>query len=222
MPRKARIVLEDVPHHITQRGNNQQDVFFVDDDRTAYLEFLKDNSQKFGLDVLAYCLMTNHIHIIAIPRRDDSLAKALGRTHLRYAQYVNRLHERSGHLWQNRFFSCPVQGHYLWKTIQYIENNPVRAGIAATAADYRYSSADAHIQGYDPLLVLDMDWWRDNWQGDWSDYLTGFLELECIREIKTATNRGRPLASDSFLSKVEKLTGRRLRPLPVGRPREKE
>jgi putative transposase len=221
MPRKARIVLEDVPHHITQCGNNQQYVFFVDDDRMAYLELLKEHSQKFGLDLLAYCLMTNHVHIIAIPRRPDSLSKAIGRTHLRYTQYVNWLHKRSGHLWQNRFFSCPVHGKYLWKTIQYVENNPVRAGIVADAGDYKYSSAAAHISCRDPQLVVNMDWWQDNWQGDWSDYLAGLLESEDIRQIKVATSRGRPLASDSFLSKVEKLTGRRLRPLPVGRPKKR-
>ena len=91
MPRIARRVIEDIPHHITQRGNNKQDVFFVDDDRTAYLEILKKQSDQYGLTVMGYCLMANHIHLIAVPHKADSLAKAVGRTHFIYTQYINRL-----------------------------------------------------------------------------------------------------------------------------------
>ena len=108
MPRIARIVISDVQYHITQRGNNHQDIFFVDDDRQVYLEFLKKQADRFGLEVQGYCLMTNHIHLIATPHNEDSLAKAIGITHLLYTQYINRMHRRSGHLWQNRFYSCPL------------------------------------------------------------------------------------------------------------------
>src|SRR5580658_9625112 len=105
MPRTARIVLPAVPHHTTQRGNNRQDVFFVDDDRLAYLKVLQRQSARYGLKIVGYCLMTNHVHLIVVPEHADSLAKAIGRTHWLYAQYVNKLHGRSGHLWQNRFYS---------------------------------------------------------------------------------------------------------------------
>ena len=94
MPRTARIVIPGVAHHVTQRGNNHQDVFFVDDDRRVYLELLRDHAERFGLSILGYCLMTNHVHLIAIPDDFDSLAKAVGRTNFRYAQYVNRLHDK--------------------------------------------------------------------------------------------------------------------------------
>ncbi len=220
MPRKGRIVLDGVPHHITQRGNNQQDVFFVDDDRIVYIELLKKHSQLFGLDVLSYCLMTNHIHIVAIPQTADSLAKAVGRTHLLYTQYINRMHKRSGHLWQNRFFSCPIGDSYVWQTIQYVENNPVRAAMCEQAIDYKHSSAKAHIEGFDPLFAVSMRWWRNNWQGKWSEYLSNQVEDEYARKLHVATSRGRPLANDSFMSKIEKITGRRLRPLPIGRPKK--
>ena len=113
MPRTARIAIRDVPHHITQRGNNRQDVFFVDDDRRVYLSLLKEQADKYGLEILGWCLMTNHIHLIGRPADEDSLAKALGRTHFRYTQYINRLHGRSGHLWQNRFYSCPLGREHL-------------------------------------------------------------------------------------------------------------
>ena len=221
MPRLARIVLKNVPHHITQRGNNQQDVFFLDDDRTVYLELLKEQSQRFGLDVLGYCLMTNHVHIIAVPRNDTALAKAIGRTHFLYTQYVNRMHKRSGHLWQNRFFSCPMDNQHLWKAMQYVETNPVRSGIVRKPWRYPYSSASPHIENADPLNLLDMKWWRiKSKQFDWKAILQKQMDKQDVGNIRLATTRGRPLATDSFLSKLEKTVGRRLRPLPVGRPKK--
>jgi REP element-mobilizing transposase RayT len=105
MPRVARIVVPGVPHHITQRGNNRQDVFFVDDDRRLYLGLLAKSAARYGLQVLGYCLMTNHVHLVAVPLTAESLAKALGRTDFVYTQYIARRHRRSGHLWQNRFYS---------------------------------------------------------------------------------------------------------------------
>ena len=106
MPRIARTIAVGYAHHITHRGNNRQDIFFVDDDRFVYLAILKEHCDKYGLDVFAYSLMTNHIHIVAVPRKEDSLAMAVGRTHLRYTQYINQMHKRSGHLWEGRFYSC--------------------------------------------------------------------------------------------------------------------
>ena len=113
MPRVARIVVPGMPHHITQRGNNRQDVFFIDADRSLYLTLLKEQSRRFGLSIIAYCLMSNHVHLVAAPRRADSLAKAVGRTHWLYAQAINRMHGRSGHLWQNRFHSCALDGEHV-------------------------------------------------------------------------------------------------------------
>ena len=221
MPRLARIVLKDVPHHITQRGNNQQDVFFVDDDRTVYLELLKEQSQRFGLDIYGYCLMSNHIHIIAVPRNKEALAKAVGRTHFLYTQYVNRMHNRSGHLWQNRFYSCPMDPPHLWKAMRYVETNPLRAKMVRKPWLYPYSSAGAHVDKFDPLNLLDMKWWkRASRNRDWKAALVSQMNKQDISSIRLATSRGRPLATDSFLSKLEKTVGRRLRPLPVGRPKK--
>ena len=107
MPRRARIVIPDIAHHITQRGNNKQDVFFVDDDREKFLYLLSEQSKRFAVLIDGFCLMTNHIHIIATPAHEDSLAKTMGRVNLLYSQYLNYMHGRTGHLWQNRFFSCP-------------------------------------------------------------------------------------------------------------------
>ena len=133
MSRVARIVVPGCPHHVTQRGNNGQDVFFVDDDRRVYLCLLGEQSERFGLTIDGYCLMTNHVHLIATPRETDSLAKAVGRTHWRYTQYVNRLHGRHGHLWQNRFYSCALDDVHFWSAMMYVERNAVRAALVRRA-----------------------------------------------------------------------------------------
>ncbi|MCU0914657.1 MAG: transposase [Planctomycetes bacterium] len=131
-------------HHITQRGNNRQDVFFVDDDRRVYLQLLQEQAGRYGLEVLAYSLMTNHVHLVAIPQAEDALAKAVGRTHFRYTQYLNRFHGRSGHLWQGRFYSCALEGRHVWTAIKYVELNPMRAKLCRRAWEYVWSSAAAH------------------------------------------------------------------------------
>ncbi len=117
MLRTARIVVPEVPHHITQRGNNKQDVFFVDDDRYIYLELLGMQGAKYGLHIAGYCLMTNHVHVIGTPAPEDALAKTLGRTHFLYTQYINCMHHRSGHLWQNRVYSCAMEDDYFLKAL---------------------------------------------------------------------------------------------------------
>ena len=160
MPRTARIVVPDVPHHITQRGNNRQDVFFVDDDRRVYLSILKEQSEKFGLEILGWCLMTNHIHLIGRPAGPESLAKALGQTHFRYTQYINKFHGRSGHLWQNRFFSCPLGRAHFWKALLYVEQNPLRAKMVRRPWRYPWSSAKAHVENSSDDALLNMAYWK--------------------------------------------------------------
>lgn len=223
MPRTARIAIVDVPHHITQRGNNRQDVFFVDDDRRVYLSILKEQSEKYDLEILGWCLMTNHIHFVARPARPESLAKSLGRTHLRYAQYINRLHGRSGHLWQNRFFSCPLGREHFWQALRYTEQNPVRAGVVRLAWKYAWSSAAAHISGEDTTGLLNLSYWRQiSAQVDWRQALEKVQAKEMVERIRLSTHTGRPLAGDSFISKLEKVLNKRLRPLPIGRPKKSE
>jgi putative transposase len=223
MPRVARIVIPNCPHHVTQRGNNRQDVFFVDDDRVTYLGLLREESEKQGLSVDGYCLMTNHIHLVATPRTRESLAKALGRTHFRYAQHVNRLHRRSGHLWQNRFYSCALDDDHYWTAMAYVEQNPVRARMVRRPWRYRWSSAAAHCgHGRDRSGLLDVERWRVALAGSaWEETLGQMLGEETLSAVRLNTHRGRPLGSDRFLAKIESLVGRRLRPLPVGRPPKK-
>ncbi len=221
MPRVARIVIPGCPHHITQRGNNRQDVFFVNDDRRVYLEILKAQAERFALTVQAYCLMTNHVHLIATPKSRESLAKAVGRTHWLYTQYVNRLHGRSGHLWQNRFYSCALDEQHFWTAMVYVERNPVRAKLVRAAWRYGWSSAAAHCGGRDGSGLLDLAaWGRLPRGGDWRDSLGKALQKDVLSKLRVWTHRGRPLGSDRFVAKLERALGRRLRPLPVGRPKK--
>ena len=125
MPRNARFVLADQPYHVTQRGNNRQDVFFSSDDRELYLDLVRDNLADAGVRVYAYCLMTNHVHWIVVPERGDSLAVLFRRVHGRYAQYLNVRRRRSGHLWQARYFSCVLSPAHLDVALCYVERNPV-------------------------------------------------------------------------------------------------
>lgn len=222
MPRKARIVIPGVAHHITQRGNNKQDVFFVDDDKEKFLGFLSEQSRKFGVVVDGFCLMTNHVHIIATPNKEDSLAKAMGRLNLLYSRYISHMHGRTGHLWQNRFYSCPLDTNHYFTALSYIEQNPVRAKMTRYPWTYRWSSAAFHIGRENEFVLLDKKRWQKQLSGlDWKKVLQSAMEKMDIDMLRVYCRTGRPLGSDKFISKLETVAGRRLRPLPVGRPREK-
>jgi putative transposase len=222
MPRAARIVIPGCPHHVTQRGNNRQPVFFVDADREFYLSTLAEQCQRFGLDIQAYCLMENHIHLVATPHQEDSLSKAVGRTNLYYTRYINRLHRRSGHLWQDRFFSCPLGEEHFWNALVYVERNPVSAGIARCPWQYRWSSARAHVQGTDKTSLLDLAEWpsRLGPNADWRDALRQPLDEKQVKALQRWSRLGLPLGSDSWISKLETALNRRLRPNPRGRPKK--
>jgi len=157
--------LPGVAHHVTQRGNNRADVFYVDDDRRVYPRLLGDGAQRYGLRIEGYCLMTNHVHVVGVPEREGSLALALGLANLRYTQYVNRMHGRSGRLWQNRFFSCPLDDAHRVAALCTIENNPVRAGMVKRPEDYAWSSAGCHCGGADPSGLLAASAWGREYPG---------------------------------------------------------
>jgi putative transposase len=221
MPRFARAIAVGCAHHITQRGNNRQDVFFVKEDRQVYLRLLAEEAGRHRLEVLGYCLMSNHVHVVAIPHAEDSLAKGIGRTHFRYSQYINRFHRRSGHLWQGRFYSCALDERHLWLALKYIELNPVRAHLCRRAWRYEWSSAAAHTGERVPVDVLDLRWWHRQFSPEaWRKELGEGLTEEQVARLRVRTRTGRPLGGDAFLSKLETLLGRRVRPLPVGRPKK--
>jgi putative transposase len=224
MPRIARITIPGVAHHVTQRGNNRQRVFRDDTDRRWYLQLLAEETQDHGLTVLAYCLMDNHVHLVAVPEREDSLALGLGRTHFRFTQIANRRRRGSGHLWQNRFFSCPVEGDHFWRALRYVERNPVRAGLVRRAWDYPWSSAAAHCgRGEDKSGLLDLAAWAQRTRRrDWRAELTWREVREEMETLRRHTQTGRPLAGAALLERWEADLGRPLQARPVGRPYKHE
>ena len=210
MPRIARVVIPGLPHHVTHRGNRGQTIFFGDDDRQRYLVFLLEYASRHGLDLWAYCLMTNHVHLLAIPRDEQSLARAVGRAHMMYSRWINSQRGWTGHLWANRFYSCPVEPTEAHVVARYIELNPVRAGMTARPDAYAWSSARAHCRGaIDPVLARE----RPDWGGgaSWRAWLTEAIEERETEGIRAAVNTGRPLGSSDFVIGLENNLGRRLR-----------
>ena len=161
--------------------------------------------------------MTNHVHLVAIPQQAHSLARGLGKTHQFYAQRFNRRYRRVGHLWQNRFFSCPLGRSHLEIVLAYADRNPVRAGLVGSAAGYPWSSAAAHRSGVDPSGVVDMEAWKQSGRGgDWGEFL-GRAEADASAPLlRSATLLGTPLGEPEFVARLEQASGRRLRPRPPG------
>jgi putative transposase len=217
MPRLARVVAAGVPHHVTQRGNNRQDVFLADSDRRSYLRLLREDSQHCGVRLLAYCLMSNHVHLVAVPDRPDSLARALRRTHSRYAQQFNRLYGHTGHLWQNRFFSCPLDRNHLLTALAYVELNPVRAGLVGQAQQFPWSSAREHIEGPTSETLLDWELWKEiPCCSGWAETMADGGGEAQQRYLRSATYAGLPCGGAEFVRTIERQFGRRLRPQKPG------
>jgi len=145
MPRSARVVFEGVVHHITQRGNYRQNIFEDSADRKKYIEFVSEYSRKYQMKIYAYCLMTNHVHFLAAPLRRDSLAMTFKYTNMRYSSYFNKKNRRSGHLWQGRYYSCPLHHDHALEALRYVERNPVRAKMVRLPWEYEWSSAREHV-----------------------------------------------------------------------------
>lgn len=220
MPRRPRFVEPGLPHHITQRGNNRETVFLSNSDRQLYLRIVKYRLDLHQIRPLAWCLMTNHIHLVAIPSTPESLGLALGQAHSQYALELNRVQDRVGHLWQNRFFSCSLEAGHLWRAIRYVELNPVRAQMVKEAWEWPWSSAAAHVNPGGRDILLDFEWAGDGeWNfPQWRTALGGREAEEDLAAIRRATQVGEPLGSAGFLERLESKTGRRLRVLKKGRP----
>jgi putative transposase len=196
MVRLARVVLPGFPHHITQRGNFGAQVFFGEEDYRLYLGLLSHYAPAAGVRILSYCLMPNHIHIVAIPARENSLEEGVGRVSQRYTQMVNTREGRRGHMWQDRYFSCPLEDAHLFRALRYVEHNPVRAGLVALPWEYRWSSANAHCGGTNYLRILDMAWWAEfPSAAEWRELLGTAESAEDLRLLRQHTASGRLLSN---------------------------
>jgi putative transposase len=220
MPRVARIIAAGYPHHITQRGNNRAAVFFDDEDRQTYLNLLLKYTLKYKVTIWAYCLMGNHIHLLAVPETDTGLARGIGLTNMLYTQYLNRKLNQSGRIWQNRFFSCIVESNqYLWSVARYIERNPVKTGLADTPLAYPWSSATAHVTGRHNQLLAEDSWLAPDERAGYAAFLDA-VDEETDDGIRRATRTGRPFGSEQFIDQLEFSLNQRLRPGAPGRPRK--
>jgi putative transposase len=204
---------------VTQRGNRRQDVFFCDDDRRRYLSWLIDYSLRYGLEILSYCLMTNHIHLVVIPQRRDSIARTLRITHIRHCQAVNAKFGWTGHLWQGRYFSTALDEAHLWAAARYVERNPVRAGIVSQAEEYTWSSAAFHLGKKEDRLIRSKTEWGRPLQ-DWREALAEPEDEEMVGLIRARTHCGFPCGNEAFVARLSEATGRQLILRPRGRPRK--
>ena len=221
MPRRARTVFANIPHHITQRGNRREDVFFTDNDRKQYLTWLKEYCDQHQVEILAYCLMTNHIHLVAVPANETGLQNALKPLHMRYAQRFNRQRGWTGRVWQGRYFSSPLDNSHLWAAIRYVERNPVRAKIVRKAENYPWSSAAGHCaKTRDNIITSNPSWWkRFSSMDDWPGWLAEGDEPEKLMLLRRNIEKGLPCGSDQFIKQLEQIAGYELLYRPVGRPK---
>lgn len=221
MPRIARAIAIGFPHHIIQRGNNKEKVFFEDEDRQKYLELLTKYSNKWECPILAYCLMNNHVHLLARPKIEEALYKTMQGVTLCYTQYINRKYEKTGRLWESRYNSCIVdREHYLWAVARYIEQNPKRAKIVKKEEDYPYSSATAHIKGKKDN-VLGEELFKANQRKDYAAFIRESITEEEMQRLKYATRTGRPFGDEGFIKRMEKKLDKRFILQKPGRPKGK-
>ncbi|MBD3272136.1 MAG: transposase [Elusimicrobia bacterium] len=208
MARIARIVVPGIPHHIIQRGNRRQNVFFSMDDKKAYLDYLINFAKPAGIQFWGYCLMSNHVHLIAVPERKDSLGIGLGEAHKRYTRMINFRNGWRGFLWEGRFKSYPMHEKHLYSTLRYIERNPVRAGIVTKAEDYPWSSARAHIYKFCDKLISSN--FAVSSIGNWRKFLQGDVAEEEKALIIQHLQTGRPHGDNQFIEQLSKTLGRDL------------
>lgn len=218
MPRTARLVIPGYPHHIVQRGNRRQPVFWDDNDRRSYLDLLNIHAKSAGIEFWAYCLMNNHIHLVAVPKHEKSFAIGLADVHVRYTRMINFREGWRGYLWEGRFKSHPLSEQHLYAAIRYVERNPVRAKIVSKAEDYPWSSARAHVKmKKDPLLA---PMFLADDITDWASYLREDDDTNHLRLFRQSVHTGEPAGDNSFIEHLENLIGKSLKkkkPGPKGK-----
>jgi putative transposase len=221
MPRQARAIFSGIPHLVTQRGNRNEPVFFDDEDRAAYLNWLQEYCAAHQVEVLAYCLTPHQVQFVAVPATDDSLQNVLKPLHMRYAQRVNRAHGWTGHLWQGRFLSSALDNAYLWAAVRYVERGKVPPGWVRRAENFAWSSAAAHCGRPSNGLLNEKSKWAKTLAEvpDWSAWLSEGDEDAELGLVRRNIEKGLPCGSDAFVKKLSTQAGRSLEFRPLGRPR---
>ncbi len=228
MPRQLRFVVAGVAAHVTQRGHNGADCFTCDSDYLIYLLHLRELCEKHACAVHAYCLMTNHVHLLVTPSKELACTNLMRDLGQRYVQYFNRRYGRIGTLWQGRYWANVVESaRYLLGTYRYIERNPVAARMVQAPQDYRWSSvaantgqrADALVTPHSEYMSLGLD--EASRHENYSRLVQESVEEELVRQIRESRDTGYPLASDAFKAGLAARLGRRTEPGKAGRPEKK-
>jgi putative transposase len=220
MARISRIVVPEYPHHVTQRGVRSMTLFESDVDRGRYLAFIAEETIRFDVSILCWCLMDNHVHFIATPQTQSGLARAFGEAHRRYTRMKNLSEGVRGYLFQGRFSSTVLDERHLFAAARYVELNPVRAGLAAHAWDYPWSSARYHMgmQESDSLVKARK---LPEIMGDWAEYLRGGDDDE-HNNLRQSTRTGFPAGDEAFVTRMAEISGRQLDRRKPGRPRKEK
>ena len=219
MARLARLVIPDLPYHVTQRGNRRQPTFFEDGDFALYRDLLAEGARRAGASVWAYCLMPNHVHVIVVPADPDGLRATFAYAHRRYTGFINARHRWTGHLWQGRFGAVAMDEQHLAAAARYVALNPVRAHLVERAEEWEWSSVRAHLAGRNDCLVTVAPLIER--LGDFGAFLGREEDQQATRALRRGESTGRPAGSADWLSELERSTGRTLLPRKPGRkPRE--
>lgn len=217
MARTARVVIPGVAHHITQRGNRRQTVFFNNADYGAYFDLLSEWSSKENVSILTYCLMPNHVHLILVPSDESAFANAMREIHGRDTRYINFRQQWRGHLWQGRFASFPLSEQHLLHAIRYVEMNPVRARLALRPDQWDWSSAHNRLHAI-PDAILD-NGLLHKFGIDQQDFNLD-VDIELFHRHE---QNGLPLGGGTFIEHLEKLYNRKLSPQRPGpKPKNRE
>jgi putative transposase len=211
MARLPRMVLPGIPHHVTQRGNRRERTFFEDGDYALYLDLLAQAAARHGVEVWSYCLMPNHVHIVAVPRDEDALGRTFRDVHRRYTGFVNTRMRVTGHLWQGRFSSVAMDEAHLIAALRYVALNPVRARLVARAQDWPWASTralfaakDDHVVTVGPALKR---------TGDFRAFLSeDFDEAFAYAALRKAEGLGRPIGTREWLETMAEQSGMALLP----------
>ncbi|RYF95242.1 MAG: transposase [Caulobacteraceae bacterium] len=224
MARRPRVVVPGLPHHVTQRGNRRQPIFFEDGDQRVYKFMLAEHCRRWGVEIWAYCLMPNHVHLIMTPGDETGLAKVMGETHRRYTSFINSRHGWVGHLFQGRYASVVMDERHLLAAARYVGLNPVRAKLVDRAEAWPWSSVRAHIAGEDDGLV------RVRPMLQRIERFAEFMHPEpagetaweeAYRALRASETTGRPCGAETFVRRLEAELGRALLPERRGRPKNR-